>query len=78
MKVIKEEVWWQFTCSVCKSVCQAEPNDADSRPNIDHEGDEIGRIYTVKCGKCGKDMDIPHDKITGKIEQIAQRKLKRR
>ncbi len=77
MKVIEEHVWHEFACIACKSVCQAEPEDVDSRPNIDCDGDEVGRIFIVQCGKCGKNHDLPSRKVTDKIRAIAKAKLRR-
>ena len=38
MKIKEEKVWWEFTCIACGSVCEAEPDDAAYRSNIDYEG----------------------------------------
>lgn len=76
MKIISKGTWWAFTCSVCGSKWQAEPEDANSRPNIDRDGDQVGWIYTVECGKCGKAHDIPFNKVTDKIRRIADAKRK--
>ena len=74
MKVIKDKVWWVFTCKACGVKCQAEPTDVTDRPNLDHEGDEIGRIVVVECGKCGKERDVPARLLTHKLEVIARDK----
>lgn len=74
MKVVDEKVWWQFVCKACGSTCQAEPDDVTSRPNIDYEGDTVGYICVVECGKCGKRHDVPAKKITERIEAIARNK----
>lgn len=78
MKVLKEEIWWKFTCTACKSLCQAEPEDVTSRPNVDCDGDTVGHICVVECGKCGKEHDVPRNKVTGKIEKIAADKRPQR
>ena len=74
MKILEEGIWLEFTCLVCKSKCQADPGDATSRSNKDSEGDTVGYIYTVECGKCGAYYDLPGTKITQKIKWIADAK----
>lgn len=78
MKVVVEKIWWEFPCKSCGSKCQAEPEDVSSRPNIDCDGDAVGSIPIVECGKCGKEHDVPQAKITPKIEGIAAQKRMRR
>lgn len=77
MKVIDEKIWWEFVCRACGSTCQAEPEDVTSRPNTDCDGDVVGHICVVECGKCGAQHDVPTRKVTEKIEGIAARKRKR-
>ena len=74
MKIINDTIWWESVCVACGATCQAEPNDVTSRPNVDCDGDEVGRIPVVECGKCGKQHDVPDEKITEKIMKIARRK----
>lgn len=77
MKVKANTVWWAFTCRVCGAECEAEPTDVTDRPNIDIDGDTVGYICVVECGRCGKEHDVPHDKVTAKIEGIAANKRRR-
>ena len=77
MKVLEAPVWWEFTCQACGALCQAEPKDVVSRPNIDYEGDTIGHICVVECGRCGKQRDVPKKLLTEKIEKIAARKRRK-
>lgn len=74
MEVLEEKVWWEFTCRACSSRCRAEPSDVTSRPNIDCDGDTVGRICVVECGRCGKERDVPFRKVTKRIEEIATSK----
>jgi transcription elongation factor Elf1 len=74
MKILVQKVWWIFTCKVCKSKCQAEPGDVTARPNTDSEGDVVGYIPVVACGHCGKERDVPANKLTPKIKSIATEK----
>lgn len=74
MKVVTEKVWWEFKCKACGSKCQAEPEDVTSRPNTDCEGDTVGHICVVECGKCGKQHDVPARKVTNKIKEIVASK----
>lgn len=78
MKVVEEKVWFEFTCKACGSKCQAEPNDITARDNVDCDGDVVGDICVVECGKCGKERDVPFRKVTRKIEEIAASKRRRR
>lgn len=71
MKIIKDTIWWIFKCRACKAVCQAEPEDVTFRPNVDCDGDTVGYICVVECGKCGKPRDVPSSKVTDKIRKIA-------
>ena len=64
MKVISAPVWWEFTCKACAAVCQAEPADVTTRPNIDCDGDVVGHIPVVECGRCGSQHDVPRAKRT--------------
>ena len=74
MKIIDKKVWWEFVCETCGSTCQADPEDVTSRPQLDHDSDEVGLIPTVECGACGKSHDVPAEKITGKVEGIIRNK----
>ncbi|MDP3769748.1 MAG: hypothetical protein U1A25_02555 [Candidatus Sungbacteria bacterium] len=74
MKMVEEGIWFEFVCPSCKSKYQAEPQDATTRPNYDRDGDCVGHIYVVTCGKCGQYIDLPSRKITEKIRQIADNK----
>ncbi len=76
MKIIKDTIWWKFTCRVCKAKLQAEPDDVTGRPNIDSDGDKVGVIPVVACEKCGAIRDVPDRKITPLIRQIAIRKYR--
>ncbi|MFA6594247.1 MAG: hypothetical protein WCT16_03230 [Candidatus Buchananbacteria bacterium] len=71
MKIIEEEPWWVFTCEACGTKCEAEPGDTTFRRNIDREGDTVGYICVVECGKCGKEHAVPGKLITEKIKNIA-------
>lgn len=74
MKVTKEEIWWEFTCKVCGSVCQAEPADARWTSVLDYEGDDLGcREHFVECGKCGGRHKIPSAKLTPYITKLAKK-----
>ena len=73
MKVVEEKVWWKFTCTCCKSVCEAEPEDAKVMAASDYEGDRYWGQLVVLCGKCGKEHRIPADKLTGKVKEIAMK-----
>ena len=74
MKVISAPVWWEFTCKKCSAVCQAEPADVTKRPNIDCDGDVVGQIPVVECGRCGAQHDVPATKRTPRIEQRIKRR----
>lgn len=74
MKIIDEKPWWMFTCEACGTKCEAEPNDVTSRPNVDCDGDVVGYICVVECGKCGKEHDVPEKMVTEKIKNIAKSK----
>ena len=78
MKIIEDTVWLELRCDACGVLFQAEPDDVTSRPNIDYEGDEVGRIPVVECPKCGKQHDIPSAKVTAKIRKIAETKHKKK
>ena len=67
MKVISAPVWWEFTCKACSAVCQAEPADVTKRPNIDCDGDVVGQIPVIECGRCGKQHDVPSAKKTNNV-----------
>ena len=71
MKVTDAPVWWKFKCVACKANCQAEPDDVKGRLNIDCDGDTVGYIPVVLCGRCGKQRDVPQRLRTAKIEAIA-------
>lgn len=78
MKVLEQPIWLQFTCEACGAVCEAEPEDVTYRPNVDHEGDVVGHICVVECGRCGKEHDVPGKLVTQKIRDIASDKRRRR
>jgi uncharacterized Zn finger protein len=71
MKVINDKIWWEFVCTACGVTCQAEPEDVSVRGNFDCDGDRVGWIEVVECGKCGKPHDVPHNLVTPKITRIA-------
>ena len=77
MKVLDAPVWWDFVCVACGAHCQAEPTDVTSRSNMDCDGNKIGRISVVECGRGGKQHDVPDNLVTEKIERIAARKRRR-
>ena len=78
MKILKEEVWWKFTCRVCKSVCQAEPSDVRAESVPDYHGDHVGCYdYYVECGKCGAERKVPENKLTKKICAIGRKRQRR-
>ena len=52
MKILEDTVWWVFTCTACGAKCEAEPADVTDRPSVDCDGDEVGRVVVVECGKC--------------------------
>ena len=74
MKVTQAPIWWEFVCGACGAHCQAEPEDVVSRPSVDCDGDVVGRICVVECGRCGKQHDVPVYLLTQKIEKIAKGK----
>ncbi len=78
MKILNEKVWWEFVCLCCGSTCQAEPSDVTGRPSVDSDGDTVGYICVVECGKCGKEHDVPFKKVTAKVERIAKDKRRPR
>lgn len=78
MKVVEAPIWWQFECRSCHAKCEAEPKDVTGRANIDSDGDVVGVIPVVECGRCGKEHDVPDALLTEKIETIAEKKYKRR
>jgi len=72
MKIIDEGVWWEFVCSLCRTKCQAEPEDARLLRHVHNEdGDEIGVICYVECGNCGQKNEVPAERLTLKIKEMA-------
>lgn len=78
MKVVKEKIWWEFTCRACGSECEAEPNDVTGHANLDCDLDVFSYTPVVECGKCGKEHRVPTKKITEKIQNIATENGSRR
>ena len=78
MKVVNDTVWWEFKCVACNVTCQAEPDDVTYRDLADDDkSDHLGIVCVVECGKCGKEHDVPAEKLTKKIEDIAIKKYQR-
>jgi len=79
VKLIKEGIWFEFTCLVCGSVCQAEPADVKAEVSLDCDGDDVGcRTFHVECGKCGGKIAIPTNKLTKRIADMARKKFRKR
>lgn len=81
MKVLKYSVnpkTWTLaiTCDWCQSQIEISAND------LSHEGergdyrDPGWDRYTVDCGACGQEIEIPEKKLPNIIQSYAERKKK--
>lgn len=79
MKIVNDTIWWEFECVACHVTCQAEIDDVTyrDRKSNDFKSDHLGLVCVVECGKCGKEHDVPAEKMTKKIERIAIDKYQR-
>lgn len=77
MKIVDQKVWFEFTCNVCGSTCQADPEDTTGIPNTDSDGDKVGAIPVVACGYCGCEHTVPAAKRTPKIERLAAERCRK-